>query len=185
MIVHDIDSGSLWIEPMKNRSKGEMILSRHHALARMKLQGIVPKHQVLKNELSAAYRTKIFETHMNFQLVPSDNHRRNLTERAIQTWKYHFVGVLSGTAETSPLNLWCQATPQAKHQLLLLQQSSLNPKISAYAHVYGAHYYNTAPIVPIGMETLVHDKPKNVSLSRNNVAKVGSLVLCLNTTVSG
>ena len=33
------------------------------------------------------------------------------------------------------------------------------PKISAYAHVYGAHGYNVAPLVPIGMEYLVHDKP--------------------------
>ena len=33
------------------------------------------------------------------------------------------------------------------------------PKISAYAHVYGAHNYNAAPFVPIGMESLVHDKP--------------------------
>ena len=36
----------------------------------------------------------------------------------------------------------------------------MNPKISAYAHVYGPHDYNVAPFVPIGMETLVHDKPK-------------------------
>ena len=36
----------------------------------------------------------------------------------------------------------------------------MNPKISAYAHVFGPHDYNAAPFVPIGMETLVHEKPK-------------------------
>ena len=36
----------------------------------------------------------------------------------------------------------------------------MNPKISTYAHVYGPHKYNAANFVTIGMETLVHDKPK-------------------------
>ena len=151
MIVHEINSGSSWIEPMKNRTEVEMILAWHQDLTRMKLQGIVPKHQVLKKELSVAYSTKICDTQMTFQLVPPDNHCRNLAERAIQTWKDNFVGVLSGTAETFPIHLWCQATLQTKRQHLLLQQSHLNPKISAYDHLYGAHEYNAATFVPIVM----------------------------------
>ena len=137
-----------------------MILARSRSLARMKLQGIVPKHQVLDSKILDTYCTKICDTHMTFQLGPPDNHRRNLAERAIQTWKDHFVGVLSSTAETFPLHLWYQAIQQAKQQLLILQQSCLNPKLSAYAHVYGAHDYNVAPLIPISMETLVHDKTK-------------------------
>ena len=93
---------------MKNRTEGEMILARRRALARMKLQGIIPKHQVLDNEISDAYRTEMRDTNITFQLVPPDDHRRNLAERAIQTWKEHFVGVLSGTVHTFPLHLWCQ-----------------------------------------------------------------------------
>ena len=67
---------------------------------------------------------------------------------------------MSGTAESLPAHLWCQAIPQVEQQLLLLQQSNVNPKISAYAHVYGPHDYNAEPFVPIGMEKLVHDNPK-------------------------
>ena len=77
----------------------------------------------------------------------------------IQTWKNHFVGVLSGTAATFPLHLWCQATPQAERQLMLFSMSNVNPKISSYTHVYGKHDHNAKPFVPIGMESLVHDKP--------------------------
>ena len=98
-------------------------------------------------------------TNMTCQLVPPDNHRRNIAERAIQTWKDHFISVLSGTAATFPRHLWCQVIPQAERQLLLLRQSNVFPKISAYAHVYGAHEYNAAPFVPIGMKYLGHDKP--------------------------
>jgi len=106
-----------------------------------------------------AYKTKTQATGMTYQLVPPDDHRHNIAEKAIQTWKDHFMCVLSGTFDTSPLHLWCQVLPQMEWQLLLLQQSNTNPKISAYAHVYGQHNYNAAPFVPIGMETLVHEKP--------------------------
>jgi hypothetical protein len=98
---------------------------------------------------------------MTFELVPSDDHRRNMAEKAIQTFKDHFVGVLSGCAPTFPLHLWCQLLPQVEWQLLLLvlRQSRLHPNLSAYAHVYGHHDYNRHPFIPLGMEALIHNKP--------------------------
>ena len=144
---------------MRRRSTNNLITARHAILARMKDQGIVPQHQILDNEISKAYKEEIALTNMTYQLVPPDDHRRNIAEKAIQTWKDHFIGALSGTAATFPRHLLCQAIPQAERQLLLLRQSSVFPKISAYAHVYGAHDYNAAPFVPIDMESLVHDKP--------------------------
>jgi hypothetical protein len=36
MILHDVDSNSLWAEAIKNNTKGKLILARQHALARMK-----------------------------------------------------------------------------------------------------------------------------------------------------
>ena len=83
MILHEIDGNSNWIEPTKNKTEGEMILAQLRALAIMKHQGIPPKHQVLDNEISAAYRKEIWATHMTFQLVPPYDHHRNLAEKAI------------------------------------------------------------------------------------------------------
>ena len=125
----------------------------------MKIQGIVPLHQILDKETSQAYKDKIRNTGMTYQLVPPDNRRHNISEKSIQTWKNHFVRVLSGSASTFPLHLWCQAIPQAEQQLLLLSQSNVNSNISSYSHVYDHHNYNAAPFVLIGMESLVHDKP--------------------------
>jgi hypothetical protein len=82
-----------------------------------------------------------------------------MAENAIQTFKDHFVGILSGYALTFPLHLCCQLLPQVEWQLLLIQQSGLHPNLSAYAHVYGHHDYNKHPFVPIRVEALVHDKP--------------------------
>ena len=159
MIVHEIDGNSTWIEPMKNKTEGEMIISRRRSLEIIKLQGIFPKHQVLDNNISAAYKAEIQATHMTYQIVPPNDHIRKIAEKAIQTWKDHFVGFLIGTETTLPMTLWCQKIPQAEHQLLLLRQSNVNPRISAYAHLYGPHNYYAKPFVPIGMYSLVHDKP--------------------------
>ena len=145
---------------MKNKTEREMILARRHALERMKTQGIVPNHQVLENEISTAYRLEIKKTSMTYQVVPPDDYRRNSAEKAFQTLKEHFIGVISRAADSFPAHLWYQSIPQLERHLLLLQQSNVNPKISAYAHVYGPHDYNAAPFVPIVMETLLNNKPK-------------------------
>ena len=57
----------------------------------MELQNIVPIRQILDNEVSEAYKEEIRNTGMIYELVPPDDHRRNIAERAIQTWKNHFV----------------------------------------------------------------------------------------------
>jgi len=83
MILHNIDSNFTWVEPMKNRTEGEMILARQRALAQMKVQGIVPTHQVLDNEISKAYKIEIQAMSMPYQLVPPNDHCRNIAEKAI------------------------------------------------------------------------------------------------------
>ena len=86
IIVHEIDGNYTWFETMKNKSQGRMIRARRAALFRMKLQHIVPLRHILDNEISEEYKEEIRHTGMTYQLVPPDDHRRNLAERAIQTW---------------------------------------------------------------------------------------------------
>ena len=93
---------------------------------------------------------------MTYQLFPPDDHWCNIAEKSIKTWKDHFIGVLSGTAPTFPMHLWCQLISQAYTQLLILVKSQANPKILAYAHLYGPHDYNSMPFLPIGMEALMN-----------------------------
>ena len=159
MVMYHVDSNSIFVGTMKNKTEGEMIRARTQLLHRMKLAGIHPKTQVLDNEASKAYKEAIVKSGMDYQLVLPDDHRRNVAEKAIQTWKDHFISNMSGTAKSFPLHLWDQCIPQMEMQLSLLRQSNANPKISTYAHLYGHHNYNAVPFVPIGMETIVHEKP--------------------------
>ena len=46
MIVHDIDSNSTWVEPIKDITEREMMIGRTQKLKLTKLCGILTKHQV-------------------------------------------------------------------------------------------------------------------------------------------
>eukprot|EP00804_Cyclotella_cryptica_P021899 CCRYP_000854-RA/>CCRYP_000854-RA protein AED:0.35 eAED:0.33 QI:0/0/0/1/1/1/2/0/417 len=159
MILYHTDSNSIWVEPTKNRTEGELILACTRALSRMRACRLTPRRQVLDNKASAAYKQAILDSGLTYQLVPPDDHRRNVAEKAIQTWKDHFIAVLSGTADKFPPHLWCQLILHMERQLFLLHQSNAKSKISAYDHLYGPHNYNALPFVLLGMEALIHDKP--------------------------
>ena len=55
---------------MQSISTGDLLAARRAVLARMKAQGIVPKHQILDNEISQAYKDEIVATGMTYQLFP-------------------------------------------------------------------------------------------------------------------
>ncbi len=43
MILYHVDSNTIWVEPTKNITEGEMILGRERALKRMRAEGVQPK----------------------------------------------------------------------------------------------------------------------------------------------
>jgi hypothetical protein len=55
-------------------------------------------------------------------------HRRNQAERAIQTFKLHFILILAGVNDKFPLSLWCHLLKPTKLTLNLLRQSKVAPK---------------------------------------------------------
>eukprot|EP00804_Cyclotella_cryptica_P009373 CCRYP_018077-RA/>CCRYP_018077-RA protein AED:0.09 eAED:0.09 QI:0/0/0/1/1/1/2/0/1069 len=185
MILYHTDSNSIWVEPTKNRMEGELILARTRALSHMRACGLSPKRQVLDNEASATYKQAILDSGMTYQLVPPDDHRRNVAKKAIQTWKDHFVAVLSGTSDKFPLHLWCQLIPHMERQLNLLRQSNANPRISAYAHLYGPHDYNASPSFRLVWRPLFMTNPINTRPTCNTAPEDGSLAHHLSTTGAG
>jgi hypothetical protein len=103
---------------------------------RLKACNIIPKLHILDNEVSVEYKKLIHKNKMEYQLVPSHTHQQNITERAIQTWKDHFVSILSGMDDSFPRNMWDLLLPQAEMTLNMLRQSNMTPTVSAYAHLH-------------------------------------------------
>ena len=78
MILHHVDSNSSWAEAMQNQSGGKLILTCARALAQMLCRGLIPKHQILDNQASMDYKAAIEASGMTYELVPPEEHRRNM-----------------------------------------------------------------------------------------------------------
>jgi hypothetical protein len=161
MVGIHIDSNYIFCETMKNRTEGELITAYQKMVDRMVIAGLGLKHHRLDNECSENFKKCIRTNKMTWELVPPDCHRRNMAERAIQTFKNHFVAILSGVDDRFPLSLWCHLVRPAELTVNLLRQSNVAPKISAYAHVHGQHDYMRKPFAPLGCSVMAHVKPKN------------------------
>jgi len=161
MVGIHIDANYIFCETMKNRTEGEMITAYQKMVDRMEIAGLGLKHHRLDNECSENFKKCIRKNKMTWELVPPDCHRRNMAERAIQTFKNHFVAILSGVDDRFPLSLWCHLVRPAELTVNLLRQSNVAPKMSAYAHVHGQHDYMRKPFAPLGCAVMAHVKPKN------------------------
>ncbi len=135
MVLFKIDSNAILVEAMKNRSVGEMIRAYLVLVNRLCNAGVTPKMHILDNECSEEFKAQICKNIMTFQLVPPHDHQRNIAEKAIQTFKGHFISILCGTDKDFPLHLWCRLLPQAEHTLNTLQSARVAPNVSAYAYL--------------------------------------------------
>jgi hypothetical protein len=92
--------------PMKYRSTSEWVKAYDSVHQDLTVKGFNPKLQTLDNEASTALKNFFTVNGIAYQLVPPHCHRRNATERAIRTFKEHFVAGLSSVDPSFPLHLW-------------------------------------------------------------------------------
>jgi hypothetical protein len=161
MVGIHIDANYIFYKPMKNRTEGKMITAYQKMVDRMEIAGLGLKHHWLDNECSENFKNCIKKNHMTWELLPPDCHQRNIAERAFQTFKNHFVAILSRVNDRFPLSLWCHLVRPAELTVNLLRQSNVVPKILAYVHVHGQHNYMKHPFAPLGCAVMAHVKPKN------------------------
>ncbi len=159
MVVYHSDSNLILMEAMRNRTECEIIAAYERIMKRTRKANLTIKKHILDNEASANYKEAIANNKVEYKLVPPNNHQQNQAERAIQTFKSHFIAIMCGVDDSFPMNLWCKFLPQAERTLNLLRQSNTVPTISAYTHMYGAHDYMKKPFAPMRCATQCHDKP--------------------------
>jgi hypothetical protein len=127
---------------MESRSALEWIKAHDTIHQELTVKGFKPKLQTLDNEASTALKNFCTANDVAYQLVPPHCHRRNAAERAIRTFKEHFVAGLSSVDPTVLLHLWDRLLQQADITLNLLRTSRLHPQLSTAAHSHGLVDYN-------------------------------------------
>jgi hypothetical protein len=159
LVLYDYDGNSIQAEPMKNRSDAEAIRAYSRIYDELTAKGLKPKFQTMDNEASTALKHFLHSKDIRFQLVPPHVHHQNAAERAIQTFKNHFVAMLCSTDTQFPIHLWDRLIPHAVTTLNLLRQLRINPKLSAHAQLHGIFDYNKTTLAPPGTKVILHKKP--------------------------
>jgi hypothetical protein len=147
--------------PMKSRSLSEWVKAYYNIHQELTVKGFKPRLQTLGNKALVGLNKFFTTNNLNYQLVPPHYHRRNSAERAIQTFKEHFVAGVSSVDPSFPMHLWDRVLPQAEITLNLLRTSRLHPQLSIAGHFHGHMDYNKTSFAPPGCKIIAHEKPGN------------------------
>ena len=150
LVVYEYDSNAIIVRPLRNPTASEITYVFQSVIQYILARGLCPRLHTLDNEASAILRDYLRSEDVEYQLVSPHIHQRNASERAIRTFKNHFIAGLASTDPNFPLSNWCRLLPQAELTLNLLRASRLNPKISAYAQLEGTFDFTRTPLAPPG-----------------------------------
>jgi hypothetical protein len=159
MVMVEIISNTILIEPMRSCKDVEMIRAYDALLRQLKQVGIVPKKHILNNKVLENMKNHIHDTHMfDMKFVPPGCHQRNAAEVAICNFKAHFLSILMGVSNNFPPRLWDRLLPRTKITINFIQQSNATLNVSVYAHLSDPFDYNKMPLAPMGCNVQVHEK---------------------------
>ena len=164
MIAYHCDANLILAKPFASRKDTHCLLAYDNIMQRLSDNKLTVDLQILDNEASAEYKRAITEKwNANYQLVPPSTHQSNATERAIRTFKAHFLSILAGVAPYFPRNLWDLLLPQTEVTLNLIRQANLDPDISTRSYFHRPFNFDATLIRPLGCDIIAHKKTGTIS----------------------
>ena len=155
-VGYHYDSNAILTEPLKNRTASEITKTWKIINNKCAQAGMQPNTYVLDNEISNELRQAFYKQQVTHKLVPPHIHRRNLAERAIQTFKHHFIAGLASADPKFPVAEWDRLLPQAILTLNLLQRARINENLSAHAYLFGEFNFQATPLSTRNQSTNSH-----------------------------
>ena len=149
MVMVEIDSSYILVEPLKSKKSEEMQQAYLKLIQRLKSYGVTPKKHVMDNEISEEMK-QLIQENCELELVPPGCHRRNIAEVAIKTFKKTLIAVLTGADTSFPMHLWCRLLPGVETRVNILRPSHARPKVSAYNYLRKPFDFNRTPLAPLG-----------------------------------
>ena len=111
----------------------------------------------MDNEACGILNKTLPKQNIPYQLHPMHIHIRNATERAIQTFKDHFIAGLCSTDPKCPAQYLERLLPQSAMTLNMLSNSRTNPKLSAYDAIFGIYDFNRCPLLPSDTKLILYE----------------------------
>ena len=158
-VAYEYRSNAIIAKPIRSNSDESLVAAFKEIYEYLSDKGFKPKLNVMDNQCSKAVQKYIQSQNTDIQLVNPDDHRVNAAERAIQTWKNHFLAGLNTIDPNCPVQLWDEFVNQGMITLNLLRASRVNPKLSAYAQLEGQYNFDRTPMAPVGTKSLIFLDP--------------------------
>ena len=152
MVFYNYDSNVILAQPCRSRTGPELAETYNKVYKRFMKAGVVPVIQQLDNKVSDRLIEAIEEKELDYQTASPHVHRLNPAERAIQTFKNHFISNLHGCDKDFPAYAWSEIIQQCEMTINMLRRSRINPKLSAYTQTFGMFDYNRTPLAPLGIK---------------------------------
>ncbi|KAL7484256.1 hypothetical protein ACHAW6_009898, partial [Cyclotella cf. meneghiniana] len=125
VIFYTVDANHIKSYPIKSRHRSELLRAYSEVYAYLRVRGYRPQLHKLDNESSR-------------------------DERAIRTWKNHFVAIRAGAAKSYRLSNWCKDLEQTDITLNMMRPCTQNPNLSAHEALEGMFSFDATPMAPIG-----------------------------------
>jgi hypothetical protein len=148
-----------WLSPSQTFLTNLSLRHIKSNLIYLKQRDIKIQLNVMDNQACNVVKTYLATKGCHNMIVEPNNHRVDAAERAIQTFKAHFISALATTDSGFLLQLWDCLTLHVTATLNMLRPSQLNPSKSAYNAMYGPYNWNCFPLAPPGCKAVIYESP--------------------------
>ena len=104
--IHIADANVVLAEPFKNKTSRQLTDTCLKLKKQIDKRGFAIDMHVLDNEAPELCRDAVEASNSKHQLVPPNDHRRNVAERAIRMHKQHFIRMTMGVDAKFPISMW-------------------------------------------------------------------------------
>ncbi len=160
LVVYHYKTNAILALPIKNFTDECILAAYKQQFKLLESKGHKIKLNVMDNQASKVIKEYLTLQRCENLLVEPNNHQVNASERAIQTFKAHFISALATTDSNFPLQLWDRLTPQVKHTLNILRSSRLDPTKSAYEAIHGPYDWDHFLLAPPGCKAVIYKFPE-------------------------
>ena len=122
MIAYHCDSSTKLQSPFANIKDKHRVRACNTIMKKLADRGHHVEVQVLDNVVSAEFKKKMMKDwEASYRLVPPNVHKINVAERAIRTFKAHFLAILAGVNPKSQKYMWDNLLAQTELTINLLR----------------------------------------------------------------
>jgi hypothetical protein len=132
--MYHYETNTILATPVPGLDSSSILEAYKTNIEYLKEKGYKPKLKVLDNQATKVIKAYLTPQQVSLQLVKLHNHHVNATERAIQTFKNHYIGAL-GTTDASQFNFGTNLPPKSKTLLIFYAapasiQTALHTRLS-------------------------------------------------------